>query len=164
MRPERGLSHLTQQGSGVQSPAMTCRVIIPASETAVRRGLQTVKSHFAPTSVSEDTLGQIELVLAEILNNIVEHAYAGIDDGEIELLLVLSQGDLSCTVTDRGKEMPNGTPPMGHVVDPDCPIEDLPEGGFGWFLIRELTQELCYQRRQDQNVLNFHMALDGPED
>ena len=75
-----------------------------------------------------------------------------------------SQGHLSCTVTDQGKEMPNGTPPMGHVVDPDCPIEDLPEGGFGWFLIRELTQELCYQRRQDQNVLNFHMALDGPED
>ena len=55
---------------------------------------------------------------------------------------------------------------------PDQPAADavalpdpagLPEGGFGWFLIQDLTQALCYYRRESRNYLAFNIpfAADG---
>ena len=39
--------------------------------------------------------------------------------------------------------------------------QDLPEGGFGWFLIRELTHDLTYRRDGSRNHLSFRMVLGG---
>jgi serine/threonine-protein kinase RsbW len=39
--------------------------------------------------------------------------------------------------------------------------DDLPEGGFGWFLIRELTKDLQYVRHEDQNRLTFSIPIDA---
>jgi hypothetical protein len=38
-------------------------------------------------------------------------------------------------------------------ADP-CAHDDLPEGGFGWALLRRLTRDLAYQRHEDRNRLD----------
>ena len=35
--------------------------------------------------------------------------------------------------------------------------DDLPEGGFGWHLIRSLARDLAYVRRQDLNTFSFRV-------
>ena len=60
---------------------------------------------------------------------------------------------------DAGAPMPNNTLPNRTDHDLAGPAADLPEGGFGWFLIRDLAQDVEYRRAGAQNVLNLRLDL-----
>ena len=58
--------------------------------------------------------------------------------------------------------MPGGRPPAGRLPDgADCALVDLPEGGFGWHLIRTLTRDLAYVRSGGCNRLSFLLPRNG---
>ena len=95
-----------------------------------------------------------ELALAEVLNNITEHAYAN-RPGLIRVSLQRSVAGLCCEIVDCGAGMPGGRLPGGRFPD----LADLPEGGFGWGLIRALTQDLRYVRTAGENRLTFLIPL-----
>ena len=101
-----------------------------------------------------DLRGRIEIVLAEVLNNIVEHAYAE-RQGEITIEVSKGPAGIGCRILDTGAAMPGLALPEGTLAphDPD----DLPEGGFGWFLIRSLTEDLRYSRQSGMNELSFRL-------
>ena len=40
-------------------------------------------------------------------------------------------------------------------------LHDLPEGGFGWGMIRDLTDDLSYRRDGARNELRFTVDLDS---
>lgn len=129
-------------------------LVIASNQLAVRHGLAQVLAAPCLCNLHAELRGRIEIVLAEVLNNIVEHAYAQ-QEGTITLELSALPDGVSCRVLDNGSEMPGLTLPEGKLepYDPD----DLPEGGFGWFLIRSLTEDLCYTRHNDVNELRFHL-------
>ncbi|MBM9593700.1 ATP-binding protein [Rhodobacteraceae bacterium MCCB 386] len=106
--------------------------------------------------VADEQRGTVELVLAEVMNNISKHAYAGAC-GRIELDIARDGDDLSFSVVDDGRPMPCGVLPRGCAAELDCAVEDLPEGGFGWRLIRELTRDLVYLRIGERNHLAFRI-------
>ena len=133
------------------------RLMIPAGAEAVRQALQEACATWLLRSLTEDARGTAEIVIAEALNNIVEHACAS-GEGEIELSLKRTGGKLSVLITDRGHPMPGGTLPEGRLPVPDP--DDLPEGGFGWFLIRSLSQDLRYCRADGRNHLFFRLDAD----
>ena len=95
----------------------------------------------------------VELVLAEVLNNIAEHAYADAP-GHVAVTVVLVADGIACEVVDEGAAMPGGALPEGNL-----PEEHLPEGGFGWHLIRSLTRDVAYRRQRGTNRLTFHIPL-----
>lgn len=159
MRPEGNFQALKSRESVGHPKDNELRIIIPASLTAVRRGLESIKCGLQPVGFSRDELASLEIVLAEALNNIVEHAYAESDNGLIEIRLTQTSCGLACTIVDNGKMMPGGEPPLGLQADLDCDISDLPEGGFGWFLIRELAHELEYEHTNGRNRLSFRMSI-----
>lgn len=128
-------------------PAFLLR--LSADPYAVRDGLARIASCGPMAALSPDHRATAEIVLAEVLNNIAEHAYAG-QAGEISVALARSPEGLDCWTVDHGREMPNGKPPAGTL-----PEEEHPEGGFGWYLIRSLTQGLDYQRQDGENRLHF---------
>jgi serine/threonine-protein kinase RsbW len=119
---------------------------------AVRDGLQTAMASAPLSLISDNDRGTAEIVLAEVLNNVVEHAYATLT-GNIRLQLSLSQDRLHCLIEDEGVAMPGGQPPAGNLPR----AEDLPEGGFGWHLIRVLSTGLSYQRLGQTNRLSFSL-------
>lgn len=132
-------------------------VTIRAEAMAVRDALRQLFAAAPLCDLSVDGQGTVEIVLAEALNNIVEHAYAH-GDGRIDLRLHHRTPDLWCEITDAGLPMPNGTLPAGILLG-FSPGEDLPEGGFGWFLIRTLAQDLAYCRSQGKNLLRFRLQV-----
>lgn len=140
----------------LQDPQLCEQVIIPADPVAVRAGLRALFDTLLLRSLPEDGRGTAEIVLAEALNNIVEHAYSR-HDGEIEITLRLRGPDLVCSIRDNGLPMPNGLLPAGRLVALSS-TDDLPEGGFGWFLIRSLSQDLDYQRVEGRNCLSFRLC------
>lgn len=134
---------------------------IPAREMALRKALAAVREFLQTHGFTQEVCGTVELVLAEAMNNIIEHAYAGTLAGEIALRLDVRGHDLFFLITDDGTSMPGDSPPKGKQHDLACDMQDLPEGGFGWFLIRELTHNLSYERVGQQNQLTFTIRTDG---
>ena len=135
------------------------RVVLPAKMAAVRRCLQTIKLSERLSGLPFDTLSNLEIILAEALNNVVKHAYSGHPEGIIELHLSRSEHDLHCVICDTGQQMPNGALPSGQQADLSCAVADLPEGGFGWGLIRKLAHKVGYTRENGQNRLSFSMKV-----
>lgn len=125
----------------------------PATFGSVRDALQNLMSGPVLAAIPEADRGTAEIVLAEAMNNIVEHAYIG-TSGEITLTLWQAEGEVACRITDRGLSMPDETLPPGELALPG-PAENLPEGGFGWFLIRALSRDLRYARYGTLNELTF---------
>jgi serine/threonine-protein kinase RsbW len=137
------------------------RVIPSADSQSVRGLLADLAKAEALTDMDADLRGAAELVLAEVLNNIVEHAYAT-EPGKIEVTLRRIGGCLMCHVVDAGGPMPGGMLPTG-VAAPPCG-DDLPEGGFGWHLIRSLSRDMAYTREGGVNHLRFLLDADNGHD
>ncbi|WP_439104238.1 ATP-binding protein [Celeribacter marinus] len=134
---------------------MNHRITLNASQKSVRKALRALKAQLDDHGRSPDDIAAIELVLAEALNNIVEHAYRGTDQGPIEVALSIDANGLAFRITDRGLPMPDGEPPKGSLAPMTDDISELPEGGFGWFLIHELAHDLAYVRRGSSNIFSF---------
>lgn len=133
---------------------------VSATPHAVRAGLLQMQKLLCGDGVNRNDRGTCETVLAEVMNNIVEHAYASRDDGGIEVVLVHDGFGLRVEITDSGAPMPGGCLPGPRPVTLDVAPCDLPEGGFGWALIRNLTTELEYQRTDGINRLKFRVPFE----
>lgn len=126
-----------------------------AHELAVRQVLAIIsmhaKAHDLPPDLSED----LQLVLAEVLNNVVEHAYAHQGYGWVRLTLAEKAGGVRASILDEGCAMPDHKVPSPARHSLNGPLSDLPEGGFGWALIHDLAKDLKYRRKGNRNHLSF---------
>lgn len=136
------------------------RVVFTATEMNVRRGLSCLIDLLSDLGLSFEEKARIELVLAETLNNIVEHAYRNIDDGQIEIRVYHDTRGLLFRVSDRGAAMPDRKPPLGLQTPMNVAPPNLPESGFGWFLIRKLAHDIYYRRHGRTNICSFRMTVD----
>lgn len=156
-----------RQKAGVKERASTQNQpmfhrVLRASPDIVRDTLMDVRRRFAE-EVSQDTLGRLELVLAEVMNNVAEHAAIDARDPavsalpQIHLCIVRHASGLACAITDNGISVPTECLLPRNLPRND--VADLPEGGFGWYLIQDLTQSLCYYREQQRNFLAFSIPF-----
>ena len=127
----------------------------------VRGAIAHLLKGLDPLDLLQEEASIFELVVAEVINNVIEHAYANKPGGKIDILASPGPRGINCRITDQGAEMPDGKPPVGLLHNLDCDTADLPEGGFGWFLIGDLAKDLRYTRRDDCNHLSFRMAIGG---
>lgn len=124
-----------------------------------RNALRSACNRLKTSGIEPLRIGEIEVALAEALNNIVEHAYSGADAGPIRLSCSLMGRRLDIRICDAGRPLPDDRLPPGLRVDLDVPLADLPEGGFGWFLIRALTTDIRYDRCGASNHLSLRFEL-----
>ena len=144
--------------------------VLTADPLSVRHTLSDLSDHLHP-AFPEDARARLELVLAEVLNNIVEHGISGSRDAAIAAdvvedaprvvhLLVCAAGRrLRCVITDSGMLLPQDCLAPRNL--PGCKPE-LPEGGFGWYLIQDLVTDLSYSRMAGRNYLTFTLPADDP--
>lgn len=131
------------------------RLFFPASELAVRVALNDLTAILNAEGHGDALQSTAEIVLGEVLNNIVEHAYGSGHKGNIQLSCQSCAEALWFTIRDHGAPMPELRVPPGHPAQVDRSKQDLPEGGFGWFLVHSLAQDLHYRRLSGCNVLCF---------
>ncbi|MCB2094413.1 MAG: ATP-binding protein [Rhodobacteraceae bacterium] len=124
----------------------------------VRETLRRVAECFSH-QITADESGTLELVLAEVMNNIVEHGFAGLAAGTITVSITREPESLRCQVIDQGRPMPG-------LKLPDCKIRpvancigELAEGGWGWGLIGALTDDLAYRRSAATNYVCFAVPV-----
>lgn len=116
-----------------------------------------------------DAVDALRLGLAEALNNIVAHAYGGAPGRPIHAELRATPDGCEVLLTDEGTPMPDGrAPETGPETAPETGIDfgsgdlaTLPEGGFGWPLIRAQVDAFDYRRQDGRNLLRLAKRL-GP--
>jgi len=153
-----------QQGEppGAAPLGWACMRRFEAQPALVSMELLGLNQTLAQLGLPIEHLFSLELVLAEVLNNVVEHAYRDSGEGLIELAVSVHGGSIHCTVADHGEPMPGGAlPPARRHCPKALALQDLPEGSFGWALIRDLTTGLDYRRDQGMNRLSFRIELPG---
>lgn len=135
-------------------------VDVQSSEMAVREALAGVIAGLDPLALDIEEVSTVELVLAEALNNIVEHAYPDTTAGGLISIACRHKPDgLHVTIKDEGKTMPDGQVPIGMAPNVNVDVMDMPEGGFGWFLIKDLAKDIHYRREGGANLLDLRLAV-----
>lgn len=149
-------------GRPAARPVAVAEAVLASEALAVRAGLRRVTEALAAAGVPEDLRGRVEIAVAEALNNVAEHAYSGAG-GTIRLRIGRCPrlGDILCTIEDRGRPLPGAALPAGLL--PTIGDADLPEGGFGWFLIRALGSSIRYRRAGGVNRLRFRIPRDAAD-
>ncbi|MGB8212677.1 MAG: GAF domain-containing protein [Anaerolineales bacterium] len=84
----------------------------------------------------------IELAIDEACTNVIEHAYQGEDNGEIECTCESENGVLTIVIRDHGKPFDPST-----VAAPDLEgdIDSRAIGGLGVFLMKQLMDEVRFE-------------------
>lgn len=140
-------------------PSQSYQLEFDAGTVEVRAALRDIRAFLKQECLSERDIGRIELVLAEVFNNIAKYAYPATEGGRVSFTSELSGDVLECLISDFGREMPNGELPAGTPPIVEVETKYLPEGGFGWSIIRQLTDDLRYSRIGRENVLRFAVHL-----
>lgn len=136
--------------AAAQGPLLFAQVF-RARPPTIRAVLLEVEGRLAP--ISPDLANRVELVLAELLNNIQRHGHRS-GPARISLRLFWQAPGLRAELIDDGCAIPADClaaplPPLPH---------SLPESGFGWPLIHRLVSDLRYRRDgAGYNVLGFRV-------
>lgn len=101
-------------------------------------------------SLSPDVTMNINLALEEAIANIIMYAYPAGKRQDILLRVISSEQQLVFLLTDRGVSF---DPTQVKDADVTLSLEERPIGGLGIFLIRQIMNEVSYERIDGQNKL-----------
>lgn len=102
---------------------------------------------------SDKEIYSIQLAADEACSNVIEHAYAGVDDGQIELACFVIDRGVKIIIRDQGKSFnPSSVPEPNLGAD----LSERQIGGLGMYLMRKLMDEVTYEAStQAGNVLTM---------
>jgi serine/threonine-protein kinase RsbW len=107
-------------------------------------------------SLAPDVVFNLNLVLEEAVVNIINYAYPKEEHQSIYLSATLHEGSIILVLTDTGVEF---DPTMAPEADITLSAEERPIGGLGIFLIRQIMNEVRYDRIDGKNVLTMEKKL-----
>jgi serine/threonine-protein kinase RsbW len=106
--------------------------------------------------LSDDKLGQLELMMVEAVNNVIEHAYEMQQGNDVQVRVEYTPEAIHLIISDSGHTMPDAL----HSGACDMPDPDaLPEGGWGMGLIHLLADSIRYIRDAKGNHLHVSKQL-----
>jgi anti-sigma regulatory factor (Ser/Thr protein kinase) len=112
--------------------------------------LDRIEQLLLEAAAERELASEMRLIAEEGLTNIVRHAYEPDEEGEIEVLLALTETEVRLELRDSGRAFN----PLEHPEpDLEAPIEERPLGGLGVHMIRSLTDTQSYARQGSVNVL-----------
>ena len=107
-------------------------------------------------SLSPEVVFNLTLVLEEAVVNIINYAYPKEEHESIYLSAKLHNDSIILVLTDTGKEF---DPTMAPEADITLSADERPIGGLGIFLIRQIMNEVRYERIDGKNVLTLEKKL-----
>lgn len=89
----------------------------------------------------DKALCQIQLAVDEACANVVNHAYKGMEPGDMEVSCHLDDQYLVICIQDWGRSF---NPEAIPEPDVHAPLEERPLGGLGLFLIRQIMDKVRF--------------------
>ena len=107
-------------------------------------------------SLSPDIVFNLNLVLEEAVVNVINYAYPKEDHQYIYLSATMKDGSIVLVLTDTGKEF---DPTAAPEADITLSADERQIGGLGIFLIRQIMNEVKYERIEGKNVLTLEKKI-----
>ena len=107
-------------------------------------------------SLTPDVVFNLTLVLEEAVVNVINYAYPKEEHESIYLSAKMHDGSIVLVLTDTGKEF---DPTQAPDADITLSADDRQIGGLGIFLIRQIMNEVKYERIEGKNVLTLEKKL-----
>lgn len=107
-------------------------------------------------SLSPDIVFNLNLVLEEAVVNVINYAYPKEEHQYIYLSATMKDGSIVLVLTDTGKEF---DPTAAPEADINLSADERQIGGLGIFLIRQIMNEVKYERIEGKNVLTLEKKL-----
>jgi serine/threonine-protein kinase RsbW len=102
---------------------------------------------------SEKEIYSIQLAADEASTNIIEHAYAGMKGGKLEVECTITEDELKIVMRDRGKSFDPSSVPEPNV---NADLSKRKIGGLGMYLMRQLMDEVHYETSSEMgNILTM---------
>jgi sigma-B regulation protein RsbU (phosphoserine phosphatase) len=142
----------------LQSPnIMEWNLTLNSELTELENVKQSLNKILNEAGLTGMVIEDAQLIAEEILTNIIEYGYENRNDGHIDLRLEINERNLIMTFKDGGKPFN----PLIEVVSPDLNLDDgeRSQGGFGFFLVQELSERVDYTYRDGKNILTVSQAI-----
>ena len=100
----------------------------------------------------------LNLVMEEMVVNVISYAYPQGKEADIELLAESDGKELTFVLSDRGKEF---DPTMNETGDTDMDVNPAERdlGGMGIYIVKNIMNEVTYQRLEGKNLLTMKKAI-----
>jgi len=111
-----------------------------------------VAGHAEMVGFTVNRINEIELATEEVLVNIFQYAYPGIDGDVVIDCRIEDDVRLILMISDQGAPFN-----ILEVPDPDVTgdISDREIGGLGVFFVKEMVDEARYRRKGNRNILTL---------
>ncbi len=101
-----------------------------------------------------------------MVSNVINFAYTDGKPHDFYLEIEKKDDHLHMRLVDSGIEF---NPLKEDVADTESDLEDRPIGGLGIYLVKQLSEDVAYERKNDQNHLFIKVSLkkedeDGSEE
>jgi serine/threonine-protein kinase RsbW len=119
---------------------------------------------FLADGADEETRTRLAIGLGEAFNNVVTHAYGGQGSDPVEIRFERAGDRVVLEVRDEGRPMSEEDRARlaadAEVPDPaSTAVEDLPERGFGFGILRSVADSLEYRSAGGRNVLRLEKEV-----
>ena len=99
-----------------------------------------------------ETTMNLNLALEEVVSNVILYAYPREMGEKITIMAQTEKQSLIFTITDKGKEF---DPTNVEEADVTLSAEEREIGGLGIFIVKNIMNEVTYQRLDGKNILTL---------
>jgi anti-sigma regulatory factor (Ser/Thr protein kinase) len=136
---------------------MQSRLIIRSDSSAMPEVDAFVAAFVREHGVAPDEASRILILLEELITNLTKYGYSDrAECGRAEIVLALNSGRLEIEFTDDGCAF---DPFSGEPPKLEMPLETRTPGGLGLHILRSLTDEARYERRNGNNVIRLSRVV-----
>jgi len=136
---------------------MQSRLIIRSDSSALAEVDGFVAAFVKEHGIAADEASRIFILLEELITNLMKYGYPDRPEcGRAEIVLALNDGRLEIEFIDDGCAFdPLKAPPPNL----EGPLETRTPGGLGLHILRSLTDEAHYERRNGNNVIHLSRVV-----
>ena len=125
---------------------------VPGTLDAIRPTTEQAESWLAGQKVSFEGMYLASLTIEELVTNCIKYGYDNPNGHTIDMVFSVDGRVLTIEVIDDGNPF---NPLEAPKPDLSSPIENRKVGGLGLHLLRELSDEASYERRDGTNRLTL---------
>lgn len=103
-----------------------------------------------------ETTMNLNLALEEVVSNVILYAYPREMGEKITIMAQKENNSLVFTITDKGKEF---DPTKVEDADVTLSAEDREIGGLGIYIVKNIMNEVTYQRLDGKNILTLKKTI-----
>jgi sigma-B regulation protein RsbU (phosphoserine phosphatase) len=131
-------------------------IVIAPELQEIERLNREIKLFAQSNEIPEEIIRKLGIALDDLVNNIISYGIEEHHERAIRIHCTYAKNRLEIEVQDGGKPF---NPFKNLQVDTDASVDDREIGGLGRLLVRELMDEVDYERRRDRNVVKLIMQI-----